>query len=62
MDGCSMNATFVTKFAWEENPKGFKGKKLLDQGLEENYSTPGGQRGTKLEAIPSLKNYVHKGR
>lgn len=57
-----MNKLFVTKFPWEKSQKGFKGKKRLELGLEQNHSKPEGQRGTKLEGIPSLKNYVRKGR
>lgn len=57
-----MNKMFVTKFPWEKSQKGFKGKKRLELGLEQNHSKPDGQQGTKLEGIPSLKNYVQKGR
>lgn len=45
-----------------EKSEGFKGKKRLELGLEQNHSKPDGQQGTKLEGIPSLKNYVRKGR
>ena len=55
MDGCSTNAMFVTKFAWEENPKGSKGKKLRELGLEENYGTPGGQWGHQVRSNSKLK-------
>lgn len=57
-----MNKMFVTKFPWEKSQKDFKGKKRRELGLEQNHSKPDGQQGTKLEGIPSLKNYVQKGR
>lgn len=45
-----------------EKSEGFKGKKRLELGLEQNHSKPDGQQGTKSEGIPSLKKYVRKGR
>lgn len=59
-----MNAMSVTKFAWEENQKKIRevGRSYLEWVLKKTTVHQLGNGGTKLEAIPSLKNYEDKGR